>query len=184
MTAHLVFIDESGLLMAPHLRRTWAPVGQTPILYQRTRFREKVSVIAALSISPRRRRVGLYFSLLAGQNINTDVVIDFLRHLKTHLGGPIIVIWDRLRVHRSRRLNAYLAANPKITAEFLPPYAPELNPVEALWSYLKANPLANLAAHDAEELRGVAMQSALAIQKNQTLLRSFIRSTPLFIRLR
>jgi transposase len=183
LRAHIVFLDESGLLMTPLLRRSWAPVGQTPILYQRTRSRQKVSMIAALSISPRRRRVGLYFSLLPNQNVTAVEVIAFLRQLRAHLGRSIIVIWDRLNAHRARLTNAYLCGQRAIRPEFLPPYAPELNPVEIVWSYMKLNPLANLAATDALELSQIADREARAIQDDQSLLPSFIRAGPLFIRL-
>ena len=91
MKATLVFLDESGLLMAPLVRRTWAPVGDTPVLYQRTRSRERVSMIAALTVSPRRYRVGLYFSLLPNENVITPHVLSFLRDLRRQLGSPIIV---------------------------------------------------------------------------------------------
>src|SRR4030042_3489790 len=57
--AHLVVIDESGLLMAPLVRRTWAVRGQPPVLVQRAGPREKVSVAAALWLSPRRARLGV-----------------------------------------------------------------------------------------------------------------------------
>lgn len=180
----MVFIDETGLLMAPLVRRSWAPRGRTPILYQRTRSREKVSVIAALSISPQRRKVGLYFSLGANVNMNTQWVISFLQGLARHIRNPIIVVWDRLPAHRSRAVNRYLARHKRLRIELLPPYAPELNPVETLWSYLKQNPLANLAATDAEHLRGIARNYIFDIRKNQDLLKSLIRSTPLSLRLR
>ena len=53
-------MDESGLLMAPLVRRTWAPRGQPPDLDQGGGPRQKVSVAAALGLSPRRDRLGLY----------------------------------------------------------------------------------------------------------------------------
>ncbi|EQD76123.1 Transposase, partial [mine drainage metagenome] len=59
----LVFSDEAGFLMAPLVRRTWAPRGVTPVLPQRGRSRRQVSVIAALSISPRRHRVRSSFGM-------------------------------------------------------------------------------------------------------------------------
>jgi tRNA U34 5-methylaminomethyl-2-thiouridine-forming methyltransferase MnmC len=71
-----------------------------------------------------------------------------------------------------------------IHAAFLPPYAPELNPVEMFWSYLKMNPLANHAAPDAGELAGRAERHARHIAGDQLLLRSFLQATPLFLRLR
>jgi hypothetical protein len=71
LNASLVFLDESGLLLAPVVRRTWAPCGRTPILHQRAAARQKVSIIAVLTLSPRRQRLGLYFSLRANENVTT-----------------------------------------------------------------------------------------------------------------
>jgi hypothetical protein len=119
--------------MAPLVRRTWAPVGQTPIVYQRTRSRERVSMIAALTLSPRRRKVGLYFCLLANENVVTAVAVRFVRQLRRQLGRPIVVLWDRLNVHRCAWATLRRRSQ-SIHAELLPAYAPELNPVEAFWS--------------------------------------------------
>lgn len=170
--------------MTPHLRRTWAPIGQTPVLHQRTRSRDKVSMIGALTVSPGRRRVGLYFSLFPNENVTDVVLIAFLRHLRSQLQGRIILIWDRLGSHKSLRMQQFLARQTKIRIEYLPPYAPELNPVEGLWSYLKMNPLANLPAWDATDMFDLATFYARRVQRNQDLLRSFIRGTPLLLRLR
>lgn len=79
LSAHIVFIDESGLMMAPLVRRTWNPQGQTPFLYQRTCSHKKVSIIAALCIAPCRGRLRLYFRLHPDANINTQAVESFLR---------------------------------------------------------------------------------------------------------
>lgn len=169
--------------MAPHVRRTWAPIGQTPVLYQRTRSRERVSMIAALVVSPRRRKVGLYFYLLPNENVVTHTVLRFLRQLRRQLGSPIVVVWDRLKVHTSAWAKLR-HRNRSIHSAFLPPYAPELNPVESFWSYLKMNPLANFPAPDAVGLRCRAERCARAIADDQSLLRSFLRSTPLSLRLK
>jgi putative transposase len=76
-------------------------------------------------------------------------------------------------LHRSRSLHV----------EFLPPYAPELNPVEAAWAHLKMNPLANLAPEDSLELADIAERHVGGFRRRKSLLKSFIRSTPLFLRL-
>jgi transposase len=165
--------------MAPLVRRTWAPIGQTPIFYQRTGAREKVSIIGAITVSPRRRRVGLYFSLLAGQNVTAENLMPFLRQLRAHLGGRFILIWDRLNVHRAIRMQKFLGGLKRVRVEFLPPYAPELNPVEGLWGYLKMNPLANHAPRDADELAARADGIIQDVQDDTHLLRSFIKRTPL-----
>jgi transposase len=179
LNRHLVFLDESGLLMTPLVRRTWAPIGRTPILQQRTRAREKVSMIAAITLSPKRHRIGLYFSLLANKNVTTEDLILFLRQLRVHLPRGSILLWDRLAAHRSKRMRQYLEQQKNITCEFFPPYAPELNPVEGLWENLKMNPLANYAAQDALELTQYARSSAQQIQYNASLLRSFLHRTGL-----
>lgn len=179
MNASLVFVDESGLLLTPLVRRSWAPRGRTPVLYQRGRSREKVSCIAALSVSPRRQRVGLYFSLRPNANVTIPWLIEFLRDLANHLRRPMLLVWDRLPGHRARRVQQSLRRRD-ITGVLLPPYAPELNPVETLWAYLKQNPLANWAPPDALTLARVARRRTRRIKRARHLLRAFLRSTPLF----
>src|SRR3990172_7010272 len=70
--AALVFIDESGFLMAPYVRRSWAPKGATPVLYQCGRSHQKVSAIAALCVSAERSTVRCYFRLHPAANIETS----------------------------------------------------------------------------------------------------------------
>jgi hypothetical protein len=179
LNASLVFIDESGLLLAPVVRRSWAPCGRTPILYQRGRTREKVSIIAALTMSPRRRRPGLYFSLRANENVTTTWLVPFLRALTRHRQGSFVLVWDRLPGHRAQVVTDYLHRRHRDVA-LLPPYAPELNPAEILWAYLKSNPLANFAAADAPHLARVATRHVQRLQRHPALLRSFFEATPLF----
>jgi len=169
--------------MAPLVRRTWAPRGQTPILLQRTRSRDKVSATAVLTVSPRRRRVGLYAALLVNANVNAERLVEFLRALARHLRGPLILVWDRLNVHRARSVQDFLRRHPRLHTHFLPPYAPELNPVEGVWGYLKRNPLANHAADDADELARTALGHTRHVARRPALLRSFIHASGLPLRL-
>lgn len=170
--------------MAPLVRRGWSPRGVAPLIHQVGRSWDKVTMIAAVTVSPGRRRVGLYFSQHAGQNINARLVIRFLRHLQGHLRGNMVVIWDRLNAHRGREMRAFLRGRRRIHLEMLPPYAPELNPTEYLWSYLKRNPLANRPFYDLATMVSTAGYHARAVWKRQSLLRSFIHHSPLFLRLR
>jgi hypothetical protein len=134
LKACLVFLDESGLLMAPLVRRSWSPSGQTPVLYQRSRSHQKVSVIAALCIAPRRNRLHLYFRLHPNANINAVLIVAFLRQLRQQLDPhPIVLIWDRLKAHRARPVKAFLHDTRTLHSVLLPPYAPELNPIEYAW---------------------------------------------------
>jgi len=121
--------------------------------------------------------------MFPGQNIATPELIHFLRHVRQQLGGPMIVVWDRLAAHRSKTMQKFILSRADIWTEFLPPYAPELNPVELVWGYLKMNPLANLAAQDSDELCQIAGRAGRRLKKNEELLRSFIQGTPLSLRL-
>jgi transposase len=166
-------------MMAPLVRRTWAPRGCTPIFKQKTRAHDKVTIVGALSVSPARHRVGLYFSLRCDENLNRAWLLDFLKDLKRHIRGRIILVWDRLAVHRAVSVRDFIVKSRRIGAELLPPYAPELNPVEGLWSHLKLNPLANWAPETSGELFLEAIAQVEKVQRRQDLLRSFIRRTPL-----
>jgi len=118
------------------------------------------------------------FRLLKAKNANSPVFVQFLTQLLQNIKGKIIVVWDRLVAHRSRLVNRWLARNSRIECEFFPPYAPELNPVEYLWSYLKMNGLANFAAHDLDHLYVRTKSSLCTIRKNRNLSHAFIDHSP------
>jgi hypothetical protein len=184
LRACLVFLDESGLLMAPFVRRSWAPRGHTPLLSQRTRTHQRLSIIAALYVSPRRDQVHLYFRLHPQTNIATPQVIDFLRQLRRQIRSPLVLVWDRLRAHQSTSVSQFLERASSLHTVLLPPYAPELNPVEMAWGYLQTNPLANFAFFDLPTLTATTCHHGRRLQRRQLLLRSFLRHSPLPLRLR
>ena len=166
--------------MAPLVRRTWAPRGSTPIIYQKTRSHRKVSAIAALTLPPRNRRVSLYFSLHTDANITAPRIVRFLRALTRQQQKPLLIVWDRLNTHRAVLVKRWLATHSKVHAEFFPPYAPELNPVEMLWAYLKGNPLANWAPREIGELASATRYHTGKLRRKGKLLYSFLAATPLF----
>jgi len=178
-----VFIDESGLLLLPVVRRTWGRRGCTPVLWHRGRHRQKVSVIAALCISPDRREVRLYFQLLVEANFTAAAVLAFVQQLTRQLRAPLALVWDRSTTHRGLGVATFLDVVGSVQFSF-PPYAPELNPVEYVWSYLKTKPLANLACPDVEALATVGRRHARSLQHRPHLLRSFVSHSPLPLRLK
>jgi hypothetical protein len=184
LKAHLAFLDETGMLMAPLVRRSWAPRGQTPILRQRTNSHKKVSVIGALTVAPQRDRVRFYFRLHPDQNIDTERVAAFLDQLSRQLQGRIVLLWDHFSPHLSARMKAYLARHPRLHPEFFPPYAPELNPAEGPWGYLKLNPLANLPLMCVGDLASTTRRHARSVQRQDRILRAFLKHSPLPLRLR
>jgi hypothetical protein len=183
LKAWLVFLDESGFLMAPVVRRGWRPRNSPSVLMQRTRSHKKVSAIAALCVPPTRDGVRLTFRLHPDSNIDSLRVIRFLQHLERHLSAPIVLLWDGLNAHRSLLTRAFLADHPRIHVFAFPAYAPELNPVEYLWAYLKLNPLANLALMEVPTLADATRRAGRSVQHRPNLLRSFVAHSPLSLRL-
>jgi transposase len=159
------------------VRRTWAPRGQTPVLDYRQR-RQRLSVIAALSVSPARRRVRLHFQV-QDSNVRGPHLVDFLRQLHLDLRRDIILVWDRLKAHQSAARQLLDRGAGWLQVEWLPPYAPELNPTEYLWSHTKYHDLANRAPDDKAELDDLVNESLCDHHDNPKLLRSFIRAAEL-----
>jgi transposase len=174
--AHLVFVDESGFLLIPSVRRTWAPTGKTPLLRHWQRH-DRVSVISGLSVSPRRQRLGLYFQL-HDQNLHAAEVCEFLRDLLRHLRGPVIVLWDNGNIHKGPLIRSLCAQFPRLHLEPLPPYAPELNPDEGVWTLAKGR-LANGRPDDRSVLRAHILAALLDIRSSQRLLRGCITQSDL-----
>lgn len=175
-----MLIDESGLLLGPLLRRTWAPRGRTPTLPQRSRQRDKVSVAAALWLTPSRGRLGLSWQTLVNGYFNNEGVADFVKALLRGLRAPLVVIWDGGNMHRGDPITELVEEKEgRLVVEHLPAYGSELMPVEYLWSYLKYGRLCNFAPRDAEELNRRAVAELAALQKDQQLLRSFFHASSL-----
>ncbi len=139
--------------------------------------------MAALCVSPHRDAVRFYLRLHP-----TDIAaahgMAFLSSLDRELEAPWLLLWDRLNAHRARRTRDFLLARGWPPPCFSPAYAPELNPVEYAWSWLKNNPLANVARLDLDSLAAAARHSARGLQRQSSLLRSFLQHSPLFLPLR
>src|SRR5438067_1141369 len=129
--AHIVFADESGFLLAPLVVRTWAPRGCTPVVRCRQGRRDKISVIAGISVSSERHRLGLYY-LLFYDNIGQEEVCAFLRALLRQLRGPLIVLMDNSSTHQGEPIEKLRARHPRLHVEHFPSYSPELNPEEGV----------------------------------------------------
>lgn len=139
---------------------------------------DRLSAISALTVSPRRRRLGLYFDLFA-HNIKADDFETFVARMLERIGRPLTLVLDRWQVHRSavRRLKARFGG--RIHIEWLPPYAPELNPVEHVWSHTKYGDLANYVPEDILRLGRSVNESLDRKRSNQRLLRSFFHAAKL-----
>jgi len=164
-------------MLQPTVRRTWAPRGETPVLDCWDRH-DRLSVISALTVSPQRKRLGLYFDIF-DHNIVTDDFEMFVVRLLQRLGRPIILVLDRWPVHRSGARRIQERFGRRLRVEWLPAYAPELNPDEQVWNHTKYSDLANFIPDDVLHLGKSIAKSIRDTRSNQALLRSFFQHAKL-----
>ncbi len=154
------------------MRRAWAPRGKTPVLTCFGRHRDKVSTIAAISVAPRRRRIGLYWRTDPGHYIDAAGVAAFPRDLPPHLRGEVIVVWDGGSNHKGPLIRELPSQYPRLHLERLPGYAPDLNPVEMLWSYLKYGLMADFVPRHVKHLDRVVTGHLGEVRSEPALIRS------------
>ena len=169
-------MDESGFLLIPNVRRTWAPTGQTPHVYHLYKH-DRISAISALAMSPRRRRLALYLQCRT-RNLNGLDVRAFLQHLLKHPRGPVVLLWDRGPIHRRKEVRQFVRQHPRLHLYFFPAYAPELNPAEYVWNHAD-QALANGAPEDVAPLQQWLRSAVRRIRGSQQLLWSCIYASDL-----
>ena len=163
------------------MRTTQARRGQTPVLMQRAAHRDKVSVAASLWQTPRLGRVRLHYRIYPDTHLTAEDYADYLCELlgeRLH-GRPVIVLQDQGSMHRGEPLEELAEDHPLLQVEALPAYAPELNPVEAVWNYVKYNELANFAPLDVPDLSAVLNQTLGQLHRDPARLKSFLAASPL-----
>jgi transposase len=176
LAAPLVFIDELGFLLIPSVRKTWGPVGQTPIVPHRYSH-ERVSAISGIAVSPKRFHCTLYCQLYE-DNIQGEEVALFLHHLLRQVQGHLIVLLDNGKIHRGDPVQQLLSRISRLHLVPFPPYAPELNPDEAVWNHLKST-LATGRPDTQAELMEILAFEICRLASSQSLLRGCIHQSEL-----
>jgi transposase len=165
--------------------RTWGRRGRTPVVRVTGGSRKRVSLAALIAVRP-GQRARLIYRVHHGRGHGTGqrkgfTEADYARLLDAahqQLGGPLVVVWDGLNTHASRAMADLIAARDWLTVFRLPAYAPELNPVESVWSHLKRS-LANLAKRDIGQLTALVKTRLRRMQYRPGLLDGFIAGTGL-----
>ena len=133
----------------------------------------KLSVAAGLTLR------NFYLRLDPGA-IGQQQVIHFLKALVRQIERPLLIVWDRLPSHRSRLVREFIELSEgHIEVEFLPPYAPELNPVEYIWAYWKQHELPNVCPKDYEELSRRARPALRRMRRKRRLITAFWKQSSL-----
>ncbi len=155
--------------------KTWAPRGaarrgKLPIL-QLPLTRDHVSVISAVTEDLR------LLSRTYEGAINGKRVVAFLRHIVHHVPGKLLVVWDGAAIHRCHAVKQFLAegAAKRLKLLSLPGYAPELNPDEGVWQWLKRAALGNVCCDTLEELRYELRLAIARLRHRKDVLAACIR---------
>jgi transposase len=149
--------------------RTYAPRGQTPVL-RVPLTRDHLSVISGITVTG-QLLTGIQERAFTGADM-----VRFLKHLQRQLGGKLLVIWDGLPAHHERAVKHFLAeAGGGICVEQLPGYAPDLNPDEGVWDYLKQVELRNVACHNLGGLRCQLRLAMARLRAKPAIIRSFFK---------
>jgi transposase len=163
------------------VRRTRAPRGHPPTLTHPFNWK-KASMAAALCYGARGGGAQLAFHVTPG-SYDTDRLIEVLVGLRRFLvGEKATLLWDPLPSHRSTAMRAWLNTQRSwLVVERLPAYAPDLNPVEGLWSSLKAVELANLTTPTLGEVIQQAHRGVERVRRTPHLAYSFLRHAGLSV---
>lgn len=166
----ILFVDESGFYLLPHVVRTWAPCGKRPILREcGSRRNDHLSAIAAITLD------GQLYMVSQETSFNSSGVVAFLQHLLWRIKGKLGIIWDGASIHRSKEVKTFLqeGAAKRIELVRLPSYAPELNPTEGVWCLLKCGSfLRNFACQDLTQLKNLLTTASSALRSNPGLVRT------------
>ena len=136
--------------------------------------RREVSSIVALvaPVAGAGEPARLYARHFRG-SIHGEQVVAALRYFRRRVGRRLLVVWDRLNAHRAQPVRAFVAAHPAdYRLEWLPPYAPDLNPEELCNGAVKRE-LLNALPGSADELHQQARRGFIRLGRRRSVLRGF-----------
>ena len=169
--AIIYFGDEASVRSDYHSGTTWAPIGETPII-KTTGARFSINLISAISAKGYMR-----FMTING-TMNSSVFIEFLRRLIYKSPNPIFFIVDGHPVHRSKKVREYVASTKgMLSLFFLPPYSPELNPDELVWSYLKYHKMGKKNIKNKESMKKNVLACLKSLQRIPKKIINFFKET-------
>jgi transposase len=182
--AWLCFEDEAGQTVRPPKARTWARRGHTPEITVSGKGSGRISIAGLVCLKPGARSRLIYRTRLhrgrkgERRSFAESDYAALLDAAHQQLGAPIVLIWDNLNTHISAAMRTLIAARDWLHVIRLPAYAPDLNPVEHVWSHLKRSP-GNLATHGIDHLAAIVKNRLKRIQYRPELTNAFFTHTGL-----
>lgn len=145
-----MIIDEAGFSLVSPLKRSWSPRGRTPTARTSLDHHQRLNLFGALLVSPKLRRIRLSIrSFLC--NLRSEHTILFLKQVLRLVPGPIILVWDNHKIHISPQTQEFIQDHPRLHVYRFPTCAPELDPVEFVWTQISEH-TAGFAPHNMLEL--------------------------------
>lgn len=179
MGAKLAFWDESGISQRATVKRTWSPKGKTPIILSTGNWRAR-SVAGIITCASKARKPKLFLRIFK-HSIKHPDIIRCLKEWRRHVKGYVILLWDGLPAHKAKLTKQFIKEQKHWLKVYrFPAYAPELNPIEYLWSASKSKDLAGLYAGTIDNIDTHIRKSKRRFQRHPNLLTSFLKKSALF----
>ncbi len=181
----IAFEDEAGQSMTPPRARTWGRIGQTPVVHVRGRGAGRVSM-AGMTCYKSGERSRLIYTVREytgrknqPKGFGWRDFRDLLVRARIQLGGPIVLVWDNVRIHLTADMREFVDANSDwLTVFQLPTYAPDLNPQEGVWSLVKRD-IGNLAAADLGQITRAVKRKLKMLQYRPQVIDGCLAGTGL-----
>jgi len=151
--------------------KTWSPVGETPLIEYNFNWKH-LSVIGGITLNG-----SIHFKVHEG-SVNSEVVIEYLSQLLSHIKRHVVLLWDGSPTHRSGVVKDFLEQNKeRVTVFRLPPYYPKFNPVEFLWTHLKWSKMKGFCPKQLYDLRKKVNNCVRSIRRRPDIVSSYFRAS-------
>ena len=145
----------------------------TPTVYLPTSCWDRVSIIGGIA------RDGRVITNSVVGSVKSAGVVAFLEYVLNTISGQVIVVFDNARIHKSKLVTKFVAGQSRLEVVHTPPYAPECNPVEWLWSWVKRTELIGLPARSVGDLRAAWKRGLARVRSRAGLVQSFFAGSAL-----
>ena len=139
--------------------------------------RQRVDVLGALVVTPGGRRIRLR-TMSHTVNVNGKYVLAFLQRLLAQVRAPAILLWDNAPVHKRKLVQDFIASRPRLHVYPFPSYAPELNPVEFVWTQAEEH-LSGRAPRNLTQLKCYVHAAIQRTRASQRRLRACLHGADL-----
>lgn len=165
--ATIFFLDEAGFQSDPPLGRTYGLKGQTPLVVTSGQ-RQSINVISAVTAR------GEFWAATYTWKLNAETFVAFRQNFMKGRRGKAFLVVDGHPAHKANTVKLYIQSLAgRLELHFLPPYAPDLNPDELVWSHMKTNGVSKKPLKKNESMRERVEEDIANIQRNPQLVRSF-----------